>query len=107
WNHYIPANFRIILINNQGGGIFRILPGQKNTPTFDRYFETVHQLNAKGICETFSIGYQSVDSMEGLEESLQDFYSPSKAPKLLEIHTPRLVNDEILLGYFRFLAANQ
>ena len=27
WNDHIPSNFRVILINNQGGGIFRILPG--------------------------------------------------------------------------------
>jgi 2-succinyl-5-enolpyruvyl-6-hydroxy-3-cyclohexene-1-carboxylate synthase len=25
-------NFKIILINNGGGGIFRILPGHKETP---------------------------------------------------------------------------
>ena len=29
WNNYIPKNFKIILINNAGGGIFRILPGEK------------------------------------------------------------------------------
>src|SRR5690606_8749586 len=27
WNNYIPKNFRIIILNNSGGGIFRILPG--------------------------------------------------------------------------------
>jgi 2-succinyl-5-enolpyruvyl-6-hydroxy-3-cyclohexene-1-carboxylate synthase len=26
WNAYMPKNFKIILINNGGGGIFRILP---------------------------------------------------------------------------------
>jgi len=24
WNNYIPKDFRIIIVNNQGGGIFRI-----------------------------------------------------------------------------------
>ena len=28
WNNYIPSSFRIIIINNRGGGIFRILPGK-------------------------------------------------------------------------------
>ncbi|MAJ31655.1 MAG: 2-succinyl-5-enolpyruvyl-6-hydroxy-3-cyclohexene-1-carboxylic-acid synthase, partial [Flavobacteriaceae bacterium] len=27
WSNYIKSNFRIILLNNKGGGIFRILPG--------------------------------------------------------------------------------
>ena len=38
WNNYIPNSFRIIIINNGGGGIFRILPGHKNTENFDTYF---------------------------------------------------------------------
>ena len=38
WNNYIPNNFRIIVINNKGGGIFRILPGHKNTDNFDQFF---------------------------------------------------------------------
>ena len=29
WNNYIPLNFKIIIINNGGGGIFRILPWRK------------------------------------------------------------------------------
>ncbi len=49
WNAYLKKNFRIIIINNQGGGIFRILPGQKDTPTYDEYYETVHKRNAKDL----------------------------------------------------------
>ena len=39
WNNYIPKNFKIILINNSGGGIFRILPGHKDTVEFDTFFD--------------------------------------------------------------------
>lgn len=104
WNNYIPANFRVIVINNQGGGIFRILPGNKNTDTFDTFFETKHSMNAKGICETFGVDYQVASSQDDLEARLLEFYKSSERPKLLEVQTPRLLNDEILLGYFRFLA---
>jgi 2-succinyl-5-enolpyruvyl-6-hydroxy-3-cyclohexene-1-carboxylate synthase len=38
-------NFKIILINN-GGGIFRILPGHKETPVFNTFFETSHCLKS-------------------------------------------------------------
>lgn len=106
WNNYLPSNFRLIVINNQGGGIFRILPGDKNTDAFTTYFETKHSLSAKGICETFGVGYQSATNQEELEAQLTEFYNPSQGPKLLEVHTPRLLNDEILLGYFKFLAEN-
>ncbi|HAH34932.1 MAG TPA: 2-succinyl-5-enolpyruvyl-6-hydroxy-3-cyclohexene-1-carboxylate synthase, partial [Flavobacteriaceae bacterium] len=44
WNQYITSNFKIIIINNSGGGIFRILPDAKQVPSFDTFFETKHQL---------------------------------------------------------------
>ena len=106
WNNYFPPNFRLIVINNQGGGIFRILPGDKNSETFSTFFETKHGMNAKGICETFGVSYHSASDKDELEDQLQEFYRTSQAPKLLEIFTPRLLNDQILLGYFKFLAEN-
>ncbi|MCM5663546.1 2-succinyl-5-enolpyruvyl-6-hydroxy-3-cyclohexene-1-carboxylic-acid synthase [Galbibacter mesophilus] len=106
WNNYLKSNFRIIVINNGGGGIFRILPGEKDSKNFDDYFETTHQLNAKGICETFNIDYMSVSSENELVTALQTFYNVSNKPSLLEVFTPRKINDEVLLNYFTFLSKN-
>lgn len=100
WNNYIPKNFRVILINNKGGGIFRILPGNKNTEIFDTYFETTHQMTAELLCKMYGFAYQSVSNESGLKESLRTFYMRSKSPKLLEIFTPRELNDTVLLDYF-------
>jgi len=100
WNNYIPNNFRIILINNGGGGIFRILPGHKNTENFDTYFETKHNLTAKQLCDMYHIAYQEANSISNLEDKLQNFYAEGNLPKLLEIFTPRKNNDQMLLNYF-------
>ncbi|GHC58144.1 2-succinyl-5-enolpyruvyl-6-hydroxy-3-cyclohexene-1-carboxylic-acid synthase [Ulvibacter litoralis] len=103
WNNYIPANFKIIVINNAGGGIFRILPGEKNTEKFDRFFETKHSLTARQLSEMYGLDYASVTGEASLQQSLQQFYSPSEGPKLLEIFTPSKVNDQILINYFKFI----
>lgn len=103
WNAYIPNNFRIIVINNNGGGIFRILPGHKNTQNFDTYFETKHQLTAKQLCEMHGFQYETASSFETLEACLNDFHEMSNQPKLLEIFTPSRINDDILLNYFKFI----
>jgi len=103
WNNYIPNNFRIIVINNQGGGIFRILPGQKNTDNFDTYFETTHHLNASHLCKMYNFEYHCALNEDELAEELSGFYSESSQPKLLEIFTPKNLNDEILLKYFEFI----
>jgi len=101
WNNYIPSSFRIIVINNRGGGIFRILPGHKNTDNFDTYFETKHQLSAKKLCTMYGLEYTEVRNLEEIKRKISSFYSTSSQPKLLEIFTPREVNDQVLLNYFK------
>ncbi|TGV01288.1 2-succinyl-5-enolpyruvyl-6-hydroxy-3-cyclohexene-1-carboxylate synthase [Flavivirga rizhaonensis] len=103
WNNYIPSNFRVIVINNQGGGIFRILPGHKNTENFDTYFETNHHLTAEHLCNMYGFKYESVLDEASLKSSLNSFYSEGDQPKLLEIFTPKNLNDEVLLNYFKFI----
>lgn len=100
WNNYIPETFRIIVINNEGGGIFRILPGHKNTTNFDTYFETKHQLTAKHLCHMFGFEYHEASNEDTLNVQLETFYKPSTQPKLLEVFTPSRLNDTILLEYF-------
>ena len=103
WNNYIPNNFRIIVINNQGGGIFRILPGHKNSENFDMYFETKHDLTAEHLCRMYNFEYDSASNEKHLKVRLKTFFETSEKPKLLEIFTPRIVNDEVLLEYFKFI----
>jgi len=103
WNNYIPNNFKIIVINNGGGGIFRILPGDKNSDNFKTYFETKHHLTAEYLCKMYGFEYNSVDNEDKLEGSLNSFFKESKIPMLLEVFTPSEVNDKVLLDYFKFI----
>ena len=103
WNKYIPQNFRVILLNNQGGGIFRILPGDKTDSNFEYFFETPHKLTAEHFCKMYNINYQSATNLTDLQRKIGDFYEKSDVPKLLEVHTPRKINDKVLLKYFEFI----
>lgn len=103
WNNYIPKNFKIILVNNSGGGIFRILPGHQETPTFTTFFETSHNLDASNLCKMFGFNYYTVSNQETLQTTLNDFYEDNTNPALLEIMTPEKLNDKILLDYFKML----
>lgn len=103
WNNYIPNSFRIILVNNEGGGIFRILPGNKNSSTFETYFETKHQLTAGQLCEMYHFKYKRVSNENDLKTALTTFFNDSGQPRLLEIGTADHLNDEILLEYFNYI----
>ncbi|WP_010521837.1 2-succinyl-5-enolpyruvyl-6-hydroxy-3-cyclohexene-1-carboxylic-acid synthase [Aquimarina agarivorans] len=98
WNNYIPEDFKIIVINNDGGGIFRILPGNKNANYFSTFLETTHELKADKLAAMFEFDYV-LNTGENLEKVLDDFFK-KKGKLILEIHTPRLVNDAVLLKYF-------
>ncbi|WP_111709200.1 2-succinyl-5-enolpyruvyl-6-hydroxy-3-cyclohexene-1-carboxylic-acid synthase [Lutibacter citreus] len=102
WNNYIPKTFRIVLVNNSGGGIFRFLPGPQKTNALD-YFETPHNLTAQHLCKMYNFEYFSVQNEEELKNELNDFYSTSERPKLLEVFTPQQENDKILKAYFNNL----
>jgi 2-succinyl-5-enolpyruvyl-6-hydroxy-3-cyclohexene-1-carboxylate synthase len=41
--------------------------------------------------------------MGNLNDELSQFYKISDKPKLLEIFTPRLINDKILKEYFNYI----
>ncbi|MBE0424102.1 MAG: 2-succinyl-5-enolpyruvyl-6-hydroxy-3-cyclohexene-1-carboxylic-acid synthase [Lutibacter sp.] len=104
WNNYIPNNFRIIVINNGGGGIFRFIPGPQQSGALD-YFETPHQLTAEHLCKMYHFEYNTANNEAELKQHLSNFYEDSSLPKLLEIFTPRLENDQILKAYFNNLKA--
>jgi 2-succinyl-5-enolpyruvyl-6-hydroxy-3-cyclohexene-1-carboxylate synthase len=104
WQNHTPNNFRIILINNQGGGIFRILPKAKSIKPFETYLETPHQRNAVLMAKEFGFNYLSAHDQSSLTEALDAFFSTQDAgPQILEIFTPKQDNDLILNQYFDHL----
>ena len=102
WNKNIPKSFRVIVVNNRGGGIFRILPGPQDSGALD-YFETPHELESHHLCDMHGVSYRSASSLEGLESCLVDFFESGDGPRLLEIFTPAGINDKVLKEYFNFL----
>ncbi len=103
WNNYIPKNFKIILINNGGGGIFRILPGHNETPVFTTFFETSHCLTAEHLAKMYGFNYLTASTEITLENSLKTLFNNDEKPTLLEVFTPTLENDKVLLQYFKEL----
>ena len=103
WNNFIPTSFRIILINNKGGGIFKILTKDNNTELFKIFFETKHDLYAKDLCNMYNFEYFTSNDEDTLKNILNDFYNESEKPKLLEVITDNDYNQDYLLNYFDYI----
>ena len=102
WNKNIPSDFRIILINNSGGGIFKIIPGPKSTNSVD-FFETPHCLTAEHLAKMHGFDYLQASTTKTVSESLEKFYTNTGHPKLLEVFTPSSLNDKVLKDYFKYI----
>jgi|CEGE01.1.fsa_nt_gi 2-succinyl-5-enolpyruvyl-6-hydroxy-3-cyclohexene-1-carboxylate synthase len=103
WHRYLPSTFRVIVINNGGGGIFRFIPGPSKTEELEPYFEARGNHQCRGISETFGLQYYAAGNSDELEQILEHFWSDKGEPALLEIFTPGEENGEILRSYFSHL----
>ncbi len=104
WNSFLSENLRIIVINNGGGNIFRIIPGPDLTEHLEAFYETKHLEKTEGFAKTFGLEYFHACSMKELEKNLTNFFDENlKKPALLEILTHRKKSPEMLKNYFSFL----
>jgi 2-succinyl-5-enolpyruvyl-6-hydroxy-3-cyclohexene-1-carboxylic-acid synthase len=103
WNSYVPNNFRIILINNGGGNIFRFISEKKFSEKTFNFFETKHIFSAKKICEMYNWKYEEVSDQYALKKSLSFFWKKTNKPFLLEINTKKYDNAKILKKYLSYL----
>lgn len=84
-------NVLFVVINNDGGGIFHMLPISKHEPEFTRYFTTPHGLDFRHLAALYGIPHRRVDEATGLREELaRSVIEPG--PKILEIRTDRSEN---------------
>ena len=104
WNRHIPASFTVVLINNGGGNIFRIIDGPAQYQELEPFIETSHQTRARGIAEAFGAEYLTAHDFPSLHEALTRRYShPSLKPAVIEIITPARENALTLKQYFQSL----
>ncbi|PKQ62238.1 2-succinyl-5-enolpyruvyl-6-hydroxy-3-cyclohexene-1-carboxylic-acid synthase [Labilibaculum filiforme] len=105
WNKYLQPNFKIILINNGGGGIFRFISGPSGVDELEEYFETVQDYKADRLAATFGLDYFTAENQEEVNRELPNFYASNERAAILEIKTPRTVNDQVLINYFKTIKA--
>ena len=82
----------LLIINNQGGGIFSFLPiAQTEKEIFDTHFAAQHPYTFKEAASQFNIPYENPQTKSSLEESLLSLFKEPKTT-LLEINTSRKEN---------------
>ncbi|PHM08412.1 2-succinyl-5-enolpyruvyl-6-hydroxy-3-cyclohexene-1-carboxylic-acid synthase [Nostoc sp. 'Peltigera malacea cyanobiont' DB3992] len=81
------GHLTIVLINNNGGGIFEMLPIAKFDPPFEEFFGTPQDIDFAQLCATYNVQHELITSWEQLQQRLNPL--PSQGIRVLELQTNR------------------
>ncbi|MFP4501159.1 MAG: 2-succinyl-5-enolpyruvyl-6-hydroxy-3-cyclohexene-1-carboxylic-acid synthase [Candidatus Hydrogenedentota bacterium] len=87
----LDTPFVLVVINNDGGGIFHFLPVAEAHALFDPYFGTPHGMDFAHATEQFGLGYARPASMPDFTAAY-DAALTAGAPVLIEVTTNRAAN---------------
>ena len=77
------GHLTVIVINNNGGGIFEMLPIADFPSEFEEYFATPQSVDIAKLCAVYDVEYQGITSWQKLEKLLQNL--PKSGVRVLEI----------------------
>jgi 2-succinyl-5-enolpyruvyl-6-hydroxy-3-cyclohexene-1-carboxylate synthase len=95
WHNYNLPNLRVVLLNNHGGVIFKMIDGPASLPESDEYFVTKQRLNATYICQEFGMDHLRLDNRRKLKNALKDFFDFDGRTKILELESDIALNKTI------------
>ena len=83
----VPDGLKIVVMNNQGGGIFRWLPGIQHEAMFERHFETPPNRTVKELAAAMHAQYLPVQDASDLPAALEEARL-CPMPVVVDIQTP-------------------
>ncbi len=99
WHSHLPSNFRVVVLNNHGGGIFRQIDGPKQLKELEEFFETKQKLNTANTARNFGLKYFKVNMIEALPGFLEQFFDENAGPSILEVETDPKTNQKLFEGF--------
>ena len=83
-----PVPMTLIILNNDGGGIFSMLPISKQKDVFEGFFGTPHGCEFSKVAAMFDLPYFQPKNLEQLQKSFQEAWHSNKS-SLIEVKTDR------------------
>ena len=96
----IPDRVRLIVIDNNGGGIFRFIPTTSGLEEREKFFCARPSLPLRDLARGYGWEYLEADNVDALDETLKTLFSPG-AKKMLRIVCEGEKSAELLKEYMR------
>jgi len=78
----------LVVVNNDGGGIFHTLPVREHEPAFTRFFATPHGLDFRRVADLYDLHHAGADSLEGFRRVFAESLGVP-GPSIVEVRTRR------------------
>jgi len=85
------ARATIVIVNNDGGGIFSFLPIARHEDTFERFFGTPHGLDFEPVCATYGVPFSRPTTWESLHARVAGSLADRRS-EVIEVRTDRREN---------------
>jgi len=85
--HHFQGHLTIVLVNNNGGGIFEMLPISQFSDVFEDYFATPQNIDFSKLCATYDIEHKLISNWQELSILLNPL--PKTGIRVLEMPTNR------------------
>jgi 2-succinyl-5-enolpyruvyl-6-hydroxy-3-cyclohexene-1-carboxylate synthase len=102
WHQHVPDNVRIIVLNNHGGGIFRLIDGPRQQPELEECFEAKQVLGVKNTARDFGFTFYHVGDLVELADILPRLFDAATGKAILEIETDSQTNQEVFDAFRNF-----
>ncbi len=94
WNN-LPPNLKIVVFNNNGGGIFQLIDGPNKHKGQLAYFTTPHKQNIGAWAMAKNIKHHKVNTQKEFLTVAKTFFEPSSFSSILELTVDRDQNSEL------------
>lgn len=102
----IPPRFKMIVIDNEGGGIFRFIGSTSQLDIRERMLCAPQKARVEAIAEAVGFKVFEADNEVSLRASFRQFADESQQPALLVVHTRGCDSASVLKEFFNFCKSN-
>jgi len=90
----LKGGLTVVLINNNGGGIFEHLPVSKMDPPFEEFFATPQIVDIAKLCDAHGVDHLLIDRWDAFIDQVTCL--PSEGMRVLELKTDRKADRALL-----------
>lgn len=104
WKNNFPDNLLVIVMNNSGGNIFRLIDGSSQVPELETWFETHRTGNFENLSAHFGLSYRRCSTQHELHLLCSELSQLSRC--IVEVVTNPQLSAQVFKEFYQYLRKN-